>query len=407
MKPVSCWRAVIVATHNQTKQMLLVDRWRGGERVALAEAGKIKDLWLRPPRGLHHIGAIYRAHVTRRFNKQLAIVSLGKDGAEAQLFKQNGQIPDSLLVQITADSVQTTIDGKTNTLKMAECSAEIKLAGRYLIHLPIGKDVLVSRRLTPASLRDELRVRFRQWGADGGWIIRSSAAGIADDQLAYEAGYLSSRWRRLMEKKSQDDGDALLMASPHLAITAINDYGLRPPIDVVVTESIVAAEIRRWSAMAAPDLQDCLRIDKGVPGLFEMMDLETAIEDLHRPVVETADGCSMIFESTAAMHVVDVNAGRQSQRAAFVNNRAVTEEIARQVRLRGLSGIILIDYLKMSDENERHQLVDLCRDAFAADPVPTQVHGLSRLGLMEITRMRRWASFAENWAGFNAGAAVD
>ena len=388
-----------MAGFDRSSGVLLADRWQGGDRVALISGlsgGKIQDLWLRPPGAEHQIGAIYRGRVVRRFDKNLALVDLGDGAGQAQIFQQNGLIPDVPLVQITADPVSGVLTAAKSAGKVAECSTEIKLTGRYLIHLPLGRDILVSKRL-PGAVREELRQRFQQWGVDGGWIIRSSAAGIAQDQLAYEAGYLTTIWRRVMGKGS---AEGLLVPAPALAITAITDYGLSAPVEMIVNDARMAQDIRTWCEMAAPDLQGCLHVDTGSPGPFELQDIDSQIDSLLDPVVMLDDGCSLVFETAAAMHVVDVNAGRQSQRSAFVNNQAVTTEIARQIRLRRLSGIILVDYLKMADEANRHQLVGLCRDAFAHDPVPTQIHGLSRLGLMEITRMRRWASFIETWKGF-------
>lgn len=362
---------------------LLVDRWQDQERAALVTRGILQHLWLRQPGVAHLPGALFHARITRRLAANLALVRLDDQGTEARLFHKKPIHTDKILVQITADAIENDHEQKA-----IECSTEIKLNGRFMIHLPLGADILVSKRLGDTDGRAQIRERFRQWGAEGGWIIRSSASRASDDQLAYEAGFLSARWRRIAPRINEVDC-GLIQAAPPLAVSVIADYGFADPVEMIFADPAMAHETREWCGLAAPELVDVIRTDPGRPGPFELRDIEGQIDQLKNPVVRVADGGSLIFEKTSAFHVVDVNAGSMMRQSPLNQNKIMATELARQIRLRGLSGIILVDFLKMDQDSDRHALIEHCRALFAQDPIPTHLHGMTRLGLMEITRTRR------------------
>ncbi|MDE1146118.1 MAG: ribonuclease E/G [Azospirillaceae bacterium] len=304
----------------------------------------------------------------------------------------------TVLVQVKADPVGA---------KGALLSMDIALPGRFLVHTPLAAGIHVSKRLglgaDAAAERARLTTVVRDAvpsgnGWPGGWIVRAAASGVPADRLALEAEALALDWRQVM--KAGDGPPAVLLPAPHAAVRALLEQTGQPVGAIRVDDRAepgqdLYADLRRWADDRAPDLLPQLaRAATGLP-LFDGGDLDGAIARLTRPRVPLpgANGGSLVIERTEALTVIDVNGGERGDPLAV--NLAAVPEIARQLRLRNVGGVVVVDLITLSRPSDRERLILALTGAVADDPGNTQVYGMSRLGLVELTRQRRGPSLLD------------
>ncbi|MBB6254974.1 ribonuclease E/G [Nitrospirillum iridis] len=305
----------------------------------------------------------------------------------------------TVIVQVKADPVGA---------KGALLSMDVALPGRFLVHTPLAAGIHVSKRLgqgaNAAAERARLTTVVRDavpsggGGWPGGWIVRAAAAGVPAEGLAREAETLALDWRGVV--RAGDGAPAVLLPAPHAGVRALLEQ-TGQPVDAIRVDDRAAggqdlyAELRRWCDDRAGDLLPVLaRASAGLP-LFDGGDLDGAIAKLLRPnaPLPGPTGGGLVIERTEALTVIDVNGGERGDPLAV--NLAAVPEIARQLRLRNVGGIVVVDFINLSRPPDRERLVLALTGAVADDPGNTQVYGMSRLGLVEMTRQRRGPSLLD------------
>lgn len=350
-------------------QIALVD---GVVHAGVARGGVVTDLTAerRDQAGL--LGAVYAGRVLRIDRAAgAAFVDIGL-GQPAYLPLRAGGAD-------LAESGMATVQvaGMPREDKGAEVTLDIALAGRYLLRLPLGGDLAVSRALGSAARR--------HWrGLLGpGWVVRTAAAGVPEALVVEEAGRLEARSAEIRRRFAAARGPALLERGPGVARRAILDQpaAARVRLDAATTDPALAAWLRDQAPRPAPALE---------VGPNDIPDL---LPELHEPVVPLPAGGSIIIEPTRALTAIDVNAG--AARDPFVANREAAAAVARQVRLRNLGGIIVVDFISMARREEPLILAALQR-GFDGDPARLRLsERFSPLGLVELARERRGPSLGE------------
>ena len=229
-----------------------------------------------------------------------------------------------------------------------------------------------------------------------GCILRSSAAHCQTDMLVRECKILKAMWDGLVEFEEEKD-PALLMMGPSAIHRTLGDLAARHVDSISVATMDIFEETEEWCDLFAPDLMTKIKPQaventRTGMGLFEMYDLIGQFEGLLKPYVTLRSGGSLIIEQTTAMTVIDVNLGADNN--ITNTNLEAAEEIARQLRIRNLGGIIMADFINMK-KPEQKKILTALEQAFIKDPCTAQCHGVTELGVFEISRQRRTPSLED------------
>jgi ribonuclease E len=262
--------------------------------------------------------------------------------------------------------------------------------------VPNSRTYGISKRLPDDERRRLRTILDRMKPAEHGVIVRTAAENVAEDELRADVERLLAQWSEIEVKAKGANGPALLYREPDMAVRVIREEFNQDYRGVVLDDAALYQEVHEYVAAISPDLADRVeRYDPEAEGLalFERFHIH---EQLHKGLdrkVWLPSGGSLIVEHTEALTVIDVNTGKNVgssnlEETVFHNNLEAAEEIARQLRLRDIGGIIVIDFIDMEIKENRHAVVAAFRAALARDKTRTQVFDISDLGLVEMTRKR-------------------
>ena len=281
-------------------------------------------------------------------------------------------------------------------VKGARLTQEVSLPGRFVVLIPNSKTYGISKRL-PDDERKRLRsILDRVKPAEHGLIVRTAAEAATEHELRADMSRLLDQWNQIEEKARRANGPTLLYREPPLAVRVIREEFNAEYRNVAIDDRQLYEDVRSYVEAFNPELAD--RVEYFDPDteslpIFEQYRIH---EQLHKALdrkVWLPSGGSLIIEHTEALTVIDVNTGRNVgtsnlETTVFQNNLEAAEEIARQLRLRDIGGIIVIDFIDMEIKDNRKKVVDAFRSALSRDKTRTQVFDISELGLVEMTRKR-------------------
>jgi ribonuclease E len=289
-----------------------------------------------------------------------------------------------ILAQVTKDPMGS---------KGARLSAEISLAGRYVVLVPDTESLGVSRRLP-----DDERTRLREIGqrlrpVGYGLIIRTAAKGVGELELADDIERLVETWREISEKARESQPPSLIYAEPELVLRAVRDLLTDDVERVIIDDEDVYRQVRSYVVNVTPSLMERMEHYQGNAPLFDEYHVNDQIRKGLERRVGLPSGGHLVIDRTEAMTIIDVNTGRfvgksNLEETVVKTNLEAANEVAKQLRLRDIGGIIVIDFIDMLLERNREELVREFRAALARDKTRTQVYGVSELGLVQMTRKR-------------------
>lgn len=395
---------------------IVVEMQDGSLWAAAAAKGKLQGLELDPVGEEVRWGSIYRAKVTRIDpGRGLAFLDLDtRNGgilhaADVRLVNRNGVSKNSQglpIGKILTPGQIVTVQAKAGYLpvpdpenenidperKMPRMSMDIGIQGRYIIHSPFERANRISRRVREKSARAGMERMLEMLDDFQGCILRASAIHTQTDVLIREARILKAVWGQIQPHLAGDTPQ-LVMRGPDAAQRMLADSSGGSIDEIAVSSMEAYRAVEDWCDLYAPDL--VTRITpvemKNVHGdlpLFAARDLIGQIESLIHAYVVLPGGGNLIIEPTAALVAIDVNSG-SDRRPNLAINLDAAREIARHLRLRNLGGIVVVDFLKLKTAKDRKAFEKALLTAFDEDPCTVQIHGLSGLGLMELTRARR------------------
>jgi ribonuclease E len=281
--------------------------------------------------------------------------------------------------------------------KGARLTQEISLPGRFVVLVPNSTTYGISKRL-PDNERKRLRQILDKAKPKGhGLIVRTAAEGISAEELQRDVERLAQQWEQIEALAAKTQAPALLYRDPDMAVRVIREEFNQDYRQVVIDDEHVFEQVRDYVRSISPALVErVVRYDPAEHGGLPVFETFHVHEQLHKALdrkVWLPSGGSLIIERTEALTVIDVNTGKNVGKSSleetvFRNNLEAAEEVARQLRLRDIGGIIVIDFIDMEIKANREQVIATFRKALARDKTRTQVFDISELGLVEMTRKR-------------------
>ena len=367
---------------------LLVSATPFGVRTAAIAGGKVVAFNIESAHAPILLENIYLAAEGRR-GGAAHFVAIGKE-QNAFLEKTGGANPGSNpLVQVTRAAWRG---------KAPRVSAEIALAGRYMVFFPQTTGASVARRIGDTAERERLLALARRIAGDGsggGVTIRSAAEAAPDDAILAEAARHRQYWSELSAKRATVSAPALLAPGPGLAERQMRDI-LPPGARIVTDDRAMLARLAAYAAEWTPGFSQRLELAEGA--LFERHDAMGALDSALAPEVPLAGGGRLTIEPTQALTAIDIDTGVRAGARDRVLRSACGEAViaaAREIRLRNLAGLIVIDFPRLDAADAGQALMADMQAQMKGDPVPHKVAAISASGLMEITRQRGDAPILE------------
>ena len=399
----------------QLKREILINGAARETRVAILEDDRLAELLLDHPENRRTVGNIYLGKVEAVLpGMQAAFVNIG-EGKSAFLHasdliepeddedengngsRSNRRLPNiqdhlkrgqTLLVQVTKEPIGT---------KGPRVTAQISIAGRFLVYLPFASKVGVSRKIESREERSRLRevVRKRLPGNAGGVIVRTVAEDLTDDHVRRELKSLRDLWKKVNRKAHfvRLKAPALVHREAKLTSGIIRDVFSDKVDKLYVDSRPLYNEIRQYLNQVDPELVSRVVQYSDHTPLFDKFGVENEIRAIFEREVPLPTGGSLVIEPTEALVSIDVNTGsytgrKDPEKTILRTNLAAAREIARQIRLRDLGGIIVIDFIDMESRSNRERVLQELRTHLGRDRARTRAFQVSELGLVEMTRQR-------------------
>jgi ribonuclease E len=298
---------------------------------------------------------------------------------------RNGQ---SVIVQVTKNPIGH---------KGARLTQEVSLAGRFVVMVPGQPQTYgISKRLPDDERKRLRRVLDRLRPADAGLIVRTAAEGATEEELERDMLRLNAQWQQISDLAKRAKPGSLLYKEPPLAIRLIREEFTKEYRGIVIDDAALYDEVRGYIDAIAPELSERVEYFDPVAENLPVFEKFHVHEQLHKALdrkVWLPSGGSIIIERTEALTVIDVNTGKNVgasnlEETVFKNNLEAAEVVARELRLRDIGGIIVIDFIDMESRQNREAVEEAFRRALARDKTRTQVFPISELGLVEMTRKR-------------------
>lgn len=307
---------------------------------------------------------------------------LQKDGKIGDLLKKGDLIP----VQIVKEPIST---------KGPRLSSELSIAGRYMVLVPFSDSVSVSKKIKSAEDRKRLKDLIQGLRPENfGFIIRTAAEGAELADLESDLNSLINKWKIIEQNLQNPQAQKQLLQELDKAQGILRDLLNDDFESILVDSQSLHDELGAYLQQISPEKLPLLKIHKGKLGLFETYEIDKQIKSSFGKTVNMAGGVYLVIEHTEALHVIDVNSGNrlnpdqdQETNALRINKEAASE-IARQLRLRDMGGIIVIDFIDIKKMSHRKELLQHMLDAMKGDRAKHTILPLSKFGLMEITRQR-------------------
>ncbi len=381
-------------------------------RVAVVENGVLQEVFIERARKRGIVGNIYKGKICRVLpGMQAAFVEIGLERAaflHASDIWQSGkeleedggeektEIPaitelvregEVHLVQVIKDPIGT---------KGARLTTHLTIPARFLVYMPYSSHIGISQRIEDEAERQRLKSlieSLREEGEQGGYIVRTVAEGISEDAIKADMMFLKRVWESINEKASTTDSTELVHEDLPLSMRAIRDMVGTEVEKIRIDSREHFEKATKFVKKFIPELVAGLEYYAGPRPIFDLYSVEDEIQKALEPKVQLKSGGHLVIDQTEAMTTVDVNTGafvghRNLEETIFKTNLEATQAIARQLRLRNLGGIIIIDFIDMQNEEHKRQVLRALERGLEKDHAKSHISEVSSLGLVQMTRKR-------------------
>ena len=337
--------------------------------------------------GLERTAFLHAADIARSLSEdtQLAVAPLSEPAEDIRRLVNSG---DDILVQVIKDPIGS---------KGARLTTFVSLPSRYLVYMPRGEAIGVSARIEDEAERARLKALVGELagsgGAGGGYIVRTAAQGASPESLREDMSYLAKLWEHVQARVAQAPPGTVVHEDLPLSLRVLRDELVRGVSRVLVDSARELARMQQFAAAFLSQSPPLVELYGGPRPLFDLNGVEEEIAKALDRKVPLKSGGHLVIDQTEAMTTIDVNTGayvghRNLEETIFRTNLEAAVSIARQLRLRNLGGIIIIDFIDMRDEPHRRAVLAALERALGGDRAQTHIVSLSPLGLVEMTRKR-------------------
>ncbi len=380
-------------------------------RVALVENGVLQEVLIERSRSRGIVGNIYKGKVSRVLpGMQAAFIEAGleraaflhaSDIATASSANGNGDTDvrpshetinqlvhegQELLVQVIKDPLGT---------KGARLTTHITIPSRYLVFMPGAGNIGVSQKIEDPEERNRLRELILAFGDDSGhgYIVRTAAEGVDEESLHADMAFLLRLWNCISEQKQAAKAGSIVHEDLPLASRVVRDMVDERVEKIRIDSRETYQKLATFAQRFIPEVHEKIEYYPGERPLFDLYNVEDEIQKALERKVQLKSGGYLIIDQTEAMTTIDVNTGayvghRTLEETIFKTNLEAAQAIARQLRLRNLGGIIIIDFIDMLDEEHKRQVLRALEKSLEKDHAKSQISEVSSLGLVEMTRKR-------------------
>ena len=399
-----------LARRENVERVMVVRQQGARTQIAVLEDGIVVEHYINQSSSGSLVGNVYLGRVQNVLpGMEAAFVDIGK-GRNAVLYAGevnwdaaglDGQPKkietalksgDPVLVQVTKDPVGQ---------KGARLTSQISLPGRFLVYVPNNPMTGISRKL-PDRERSRLKTILKAVvPEDGGVIVRTAAEGASEEELGRDVARLAAQWLDIEAKSKTASPPTMLYGEPDISIKVVRDIFNEDVKKLIVSGADAWETVEQYVSYVAPDLADRLEKYVGTADVFTEHQIDEQIAKALDRKVYLPSGGSLVIDRTEAMTVVDVNTGKfigsggNLEQTVTKNNLEAAEEIVRQLRLRDIGGIIVIDFIDMVLESNRDQVIRRLIECLGRDRTKHQVAEVTSLGLVQMTRKRIGAGLLE------------
>jgi ribonuclease G len=377
-------------------------------RVAVRENGALVEILIERAREQSIVGSLFKGRISRVLpGMQAAFVDIGferdaflyvddvvealeEEGVEA------GEVPPAIPIQDLLRGGQEILVQITRELgsnKGPRATAKVTIPGRYVVLLPGSSHIWVSRRIADADERERLRALLAEIPHQGGVIVRTAGEGRSREDFVADLAMLESQWRHLQRRAEEVRAPALLYRDLDVVLRAARDLAGPQTSELWIDDADAYQRVVEFLDRVQPDLTSKVKLYRRKVDLFEAFGISGELDEALQPKVWLKSGGSLVIEQTEALVAIDVNTGRYVGTAdledtVFRINLEAAREVARQLRLRNLGGIIVVDFIDMEEEEHREALLEVLREELTRDRARSCVGPVGPFGLVQLTRKR-------------------
>lgn len=293
---------------------------------------------------------------------------------------------DEVLVQVVKEPIST---------KGARLTAHISIPGRFLVLMPFDNRIGLSKRIEDHKERDRIRkiIEDLKLPKDIGFIVRTAAIGASQKDFFRETRYLLRLWQHIRYKARKAKPPQMIHQEYDLILRTTRDTFTQSTAKLEIDSRNDYKRISKFLKMCSPELRNRLKFYNDRTPIFEKYDLERQIDKIYNRIIQLKGGGYLVFDETESLVAIDVNSGKSVghknlEETAFRTNLEAAEEVPRQLRLRDIGGIIIIDFIDMEFSGHRKAVVKALEHAIEGDKAKTKILNISSIGLVEMTRQR-------------------
>lgn len=375
---------------------ILVNVMREEIRMAVIdEAGQLVDFVLERTDESHMANHMYKGTVKNVLNgMQAAFVDIG-GSQNAYLNLQQGKEQKILPRLSVGQQILVQVVKEEMLGKGARVTADVSLAGRFMVLLPYSEGMHISKKITDEAVRAELQELAAPYVQEGcGFIIRTAAAKASADEIGRDMEYLWRTWQHVLKRFKVAKSGTDLYSDADFWFRLVRDYAHRNVGEIIVDSDMGESRLLDLLGHGPTSQQIKVTRHRGSTPIFKANHIEPQLEDLISRDINLPSGGSIRIDHTEALTVFDVNSAHYTGKSnkledlAFTVNKEAAKEICRQLRLRDIGGIIVVDFIDMKDKSHQQELLKLLSAQAKLDKMKTVVCGISSLGLVEMTRKR-------------------